>query len=148
MLVYFSQYSPIDKRLAPNLRRLKLNCVNKIVDVKSIEMLFEDDVFFSLTNFTLLAEITDLDVLHKVLSKLSNQCVYRFDVLWAVKDDVSLSDTSDILSNTFQQLKGPIPIELELTVKRDTYSVRAMTLPRMDVFFSVALHLGQNIVHG
>jgi hypothetical protein len=111
-------------------------------------MLFEDDVFSSLTNFTLLGEITDLDVLHKVLSKLSNQCVYRFDVLWAVKDDVSLSDTSDILSNTFQQLKGPIPIELELTVKRDTYSVRAMTLPRMDGFFSVALHLGRNIVHG
>ena len=45
-------------------------------------------------------------------------------------------------------MKGPIPIELELCVKRDMYSIRAMTLPRMGVFFCVDLYLRENIVHG
>ena len=145
MFVYFSQYIPINKRLAPNLRRLKMNWIEEI-NLKSIEMLFEDDVLFSLTNFTLLAKITDLDVLHNVLSKLSSQCLYRFDVTWnAMDDEVSLSDTSDILSNTSEQLKGPVPIALELSSERDHYSMRAMTLPRMDSLFSVFLF--QNAVH-
>lgn len=148
MFIYFSRYSPINKRLAPNLRRLKLNWVEKVVNMKSIEMLFECDVLLSLTNFTLLGQISDLDVLQNVLPKLSSECLYRFDVTWYVTDDVSLSDTSDILSNTFEQLKGPVPVELELTVKMDTYSIRAMTLPRMDVFFCVDLYLRENIVHG
>ena len=120
-----------------NLRRLKTNWVKEI-NLKSIEMLFEDDVLFSLTNFTLLGQITDFDVVHNVLSKVSSQCSYRFDVTWDVMDDeVSLPDTSNILLKTFEQLKGPIPIELEFSSKRDYYSIRAMTLPRMDSFFSI-----------
>ena len=116
------------------------------INLKSIEMLFEDEVLFSLTNFTLLAKITDLDVLHNVLSKLSSQCLYRFDVSWNVMDDeVSLSDRSDVLSNTFEQLKGPMAIELELSSKQDHYSMRAMTLPRMDSLFSVFRF--ENTVH-
>ncbi len=149
MFVYFSQYTPINKRLAPNLRRLKMNWVEKVVNVKSIEQLFECDVLFSLTNFTLLAQINDLNVLHNVLSKLSSQCFYRFDVKWNVIDEeVSLLDTSNVLSKTFEQLKGPMPIELELFLKRDNYSIRAMTLPRMDGFFCVDLYLRKYMVHG
>ena len=101
-MVYFGQYIPINKRLAPNLRRLKMIWVEKIINVKSIEMLFKCDVLFSLTNLTLLAQIRDLDVLHNILSKLSSQCSYRFDVTWYVVDELSLLDTSDILSNTFE----------------------------------------------
>ena len=145
MSVYFSQNTPINKRLAPNLRRLKMNWTEEI-NLKSIEMLFEDDVLFSLTNFTLLAKITDLNVLHNVLSQLSSQCLYRFDVSWNVMDDeVPLSHRSDVLSNTFEQLKGPMAIELELSSKQDHYSMRAMTLPRMDSLFSVFRF--ENTVH-
>lgn len=146
--VSFSQYTPINKRLAPKLRRLKMYWIEKIIKMKSIDMLFESDVLFSLTNFTFLAPIDDLNVLHHVLSKLSSQCLYRFDVTWCVMDDIWLSDTSDILSNTFDQLKGSIPIELEVYLEQDEYSIRAMTLPRMDVFFPVDLYLRDNIVHG
>ncbi len=148
MFVYFSQYTPINKRLAPKLRRLKMNWTEKVVNVKWIEMLFECEVLFSLTNFTLLAQISDLDVLHQVLSKLSSKCFYRFDVKWDVMDQVSVSETSNILSNTFEQFKGPTPIELELFLRGDMYSIRAMTLPRMDPFLFVDLYLGENIVHG
>jgi len=108
------------------------------IDLKSIEMLFDDDVLFSLIQFTLLAKMTDLDVLHNVLSKLSNQCSYRFDVSWNLKEDeVSLSDTSNILSKTFEQIKGSIPVELELSSEGNHHSMRAMTLPRMDSSFSI-----------
>ena len=129
------------------MRRLKIYWAEKVLHVKSIEMLFECDVLFALTNFTLLAEITDLNVLQNFLSKLSSQCLYRFDVTWYVMDEVSLSDTSNILSNTLEQLKGPMTIELELSLKGDMYSIRAMTLPRMDVFLFTDMHLHENIVH-
>ena len=110
------------------------------INLKSIEMLFADDVLFSLTNFALLAKMTDFDVLENVLSKLSNQCLCRFDVTWVLKEDeVALSDMSNILSKTFEQLKGSMPVELELSSKRNHHSIRAMTLPRMDSCFSIFL---------
>ena len=130
---------PINKCLVPNLRRLKMNWVREI-NLKSIGMLFGDDVLFSLTKFALLAKMTELDVLHNVLSKLSNQCSYRFDVTWNLKEDgMALSDTNNILSKTFQQLKGSMPIELQLSSTGNDHSMRAMTLPRMDSCFSVRL---------
>lgn len=76
-----SQYTPINKHLAPNLRHLKLNWIKTIIDMKSIEMLFECDVLLSLAQFTLSARIRNVDVLLSVLSKLSSQCLYRFDVI-------------------------------------------------------------------
>ena len=145
--VCFSKSTPVNKRLAPNLRRLETNWVEEI-DFKSIEMLFEDEVLFSLTNFTLLAKITDLDVLLNVLSKLSSQCSYRFDVSWNVMDDeVSLLNTTDILWNIFEQFKRSTPIELELSSRGNHYLMRAMTLPRMDVSLFVDSYLDKNIVH-
>ena len=122
--------------------------MEKIINVESIDMLFESDVLFSLTNFTLLAQIDNLNVLHHVLSKLSSQCLYRFDIMWDVMDDLFLSDASTILSNTFEQLKGPMPIELELSFKVEKYYIRAMTSPRMDVFCPVNWYICDNIVHG
>ena len=104
-IIYFSQVTPVDKRLAPHLSCLSMIWDEKIIDVQSIDMLFHCDVLFSLTNFTLSATITDPDTLRNLLSKLSPQCSYRFDVTSFVRSNVSLADTSNILSNTFQQLK-------------------------------------------
>lgn len=105
-----------------------MNWVEEI-NLKAIEMLFEDDVLFSLTNFILLAEITDLDVLHNILSKLSSQCSYRFDVNWKInKDEVSLSD-SNIVLNTCEQLETPMSIDVEL------YSSYDITKNRFTFFF-------------
>ena len=116
-----------------------MNWVQEI-NLKSIEMLFDDDVLFSLIQFTLLANITDLDVLHNVLSKLSGQCSYRFDVRWNVmNDEEPLSDPNSILSKTFEQFKGPMTIDLELSLEGNHYSIRAMTLPRIDPSFSIFL---------
>ena len=135
--VYFRRNTPIDKRLAPNLRRLKMNWAKEI-NLKSIEMLFDDDVLFSLTQFTLLAKIEDVNVLHNVLSKLSSQCSYQFDVAWKIlNDEVLLSDSRNVALNIFEQLKVPMSIDMEFFSKQDHYSTRAMTLPRMDSFFSV-----------
>ena len=125
-----------------------MNWVERAISVKSIERLFECDVLFSLTNFTLLGDITDLNVLHNVLSKLSSQCLYRFDLTWHIIGVVSLLDTSNILSNTFEQLKGPVPIELEVSLEENTYSIRAMTLPRMDSYVDVDSYLSEMQVNG
>ncbi|CAF3946870.1 unnamed protein product [Rotaria sp. Silwood2] len=79
---------------------------------------------------------------------LASQCLYSFDVDWSVTTVVSLRQTSKILSETFQQLKSPIPIELQLRLEEDMYSIRAVTIPRMDKYLSVYCYLRQNTVHG
>jgi hypothetical protein len=122
--------------------------IENIVTVELIKKLFERDVLFSLTNFTLLAEIAGPDVLHNLLSMLSSQCLYSFDVNWFVGTVVSPPETSKLLSNTFQQLKGPVPIELELYLKENKYSMRAVTVPRMDTTLCVYSYLHKNAVHG
>ena len=130
---------PVNKYLAPNLCRLKMNWVKEI-NLKSIEMLFDNDVLFSLTKFTLLAKITGVYVLHNVLSKLSIQCLYRIDVKWNVLDDkMSLPETCIVLSNAFERLKEPIPMELDLISERNQVWMRTVTLPRTDSCFSLSL---------
>ena len=126
---------PVNKRLAPNLRRLKMNWDGEI-NLKSIEMLFDDDVLFSLTNFSLLAKINSVYVLYNVLSKLSIQCLYQIDVRWNVLNDhMSLPDTVNYLSNAFERLKEPIPIELDLPSASENNMMRTITLPRTDSCF-------------
>ncbi|CAF4097305.1 unnamed protein product [Rotaria sordida] len=137
---------PINKHQASNLRRLKLNWNGRINTVDSINKLFERDVLFSLTNLKLWARMAGSHVLHHLLSMLSSQCLYSFDVKWFVESVVSLSDTSNILSDTFQQLKGPVSIELQLTLEENYYYVRAVTVPRMDKHICVYSYL-DNAVH-
>jgi len=155
--IHFSRVTPINKRLAPNLRRLNINWIanvvtvepiENVITVKSIEKLFEHDVLFSLTNFTLLAKIAGPYVLQNLLSMLSSQCLYSLDVNWFVGTVVSLPETSAILSDTFQQFKGPVPIELELSLEENMYSIRAVTVPRMDRSLCVYSYLHKNTMHG
>ena len=136
---------PINKRLAPNLRRLKMNWGGEI-NLKSIEMLFDDDVLFSLTNFRLLANINSVYVLCNVLSKLSIQCLYQIDVMWNVLNDhMSLPETINVLSNAFERLKEPIPIELDLPSANENNMMRTITLPRTDSCFWLSrLHYAMN----
>ena len=148
MFFYFSQVIPIDKRLVPHLRRLTMIWEENIIYVQSIETLFDSDVFFSLTHFTLWASITGPDILRSLLSKLSPQCSYRFNVTWDVTTVVSLAETSNILSNTFRQLKGPVPIELMLSLEKENYYIRATTIPRMSSHLCVDSYLYKNTAYG
>ncbi|CAF2892206.1 unnamed protein product [Rotaria sp. Silwood2] len=78
---------------------------------------------------------------------LSRQCLHSFDVIWSVGTVVSLSETSKILFDTFQQLKGPAQMELDLSLEENMYSIRALTVPRMDKRLCVYSYL-HNTVHG
>jgi hypothetical protein len=151
LLTHFSQVTPINKRLAPNLRRLKIEWFTSIINLESVNKLFERDVLFSLTNFTLLATIADPYVLQNLLSMLSNQCLYSFGVNWFMTIAVLSSlEINKILSDIYQQLKGPVPIELELSLEENmyqTYRIRAVTVPRMDKCLCVYFYLHKNTVH-
>jgi hypothetical protein len=116
------------------------------MNVDSINELFELDVLFSLTKFSLSAEVDGSYVLQDLRSMLSSQCLYSFDVIWSVGSVISLSDTSKILSDTFQQLKGRVPIELQVSLEENWYYVRAVTVPRMDKHLYVYTYL-HNTVH-
>ena len=118
------------------------------MDPESINELFERDVLFSLMKFTLWAWVAGTHVLHNLQSMLSSQCLYSFDVKWSVETVVSLSETDKILFNTFQQFKGPTPIELELSLEENMYSIRALTIPRMDKCLCVYSYLHKDTVHG
>ncbi|CAF4350606.1 unnamed protein product, partial [Rotaria socialis] len=142
------EITPINKRLAPNLRRLKIKWFNSIIQLKSINKLFERDVLFSLTNFRLYAKIAGPRVLHNLVSMLSNQCLYSFDVKWFVRIGMSVPNTDKILSDTCQNLKGSVSIELELSLKENVYSIRAATIPRMDKSLRVYSYLDKNTVYG
>ena len=119
-----------------------------MMNSESINELFERDVLFSLMNFRLLARMSGLHVLHNLQLMLSSQCLYSFDVRWSVKAVVSIVETSKILDDIFQQLKGPVPIELELSLEEEIYFIRALTVPRMNKCFCVYSYLRKNIVHG
>ncbi len=138
----------INKHRAPNLRQLKIKWFGPVIDLESVNKLFERDVLFSLTNFTFLAGIDGPHVLHNLLSMLSSQCLYSFDVKWFVRTVISLSETSKILSDTFQQLKGSMPIELKLSLQENWCFIRAVTLPKMDKSLDVYFYLHKNTVHG
>ncbi|CAF4278475.1 unnamed protein product, partial [Rotaria sordida] len=103
------QISRIDKRLVPNLRRLKITLKYDTNAMDLLDQLFDHNVLFSLTKFTLEGMVTGPNVVSK----------------WIVKTTISLSNTSSILLNTLQQLKERIPIELELCLYNDSYSIKA-----------------------
>ncbi|CAF4328177.1 unnamed protein product [Rotaria sp. Silwood2] len=142
-----NRVTPINRRLAPNLCRLNISWNECIVTVKSINQLFERDVLFSLIKFTLSAKMAGPHVLHNLLPMFSSQCLISFDVWWCVTTVVSLSEVSNILSDTFQQLKGSVSIELELSLEENMYSIRAVTAPRRDKYLCVYSYL-HNTVHG
>ncbi|CAF3685872.1 unnamed protein product [Rotaria socialis] len=143
-----NRVTPINKHLAPNLCHLTIKWSDSMMNLESINELFERDVLFSLMKFRLLAWVAGPDVLHNLQSMLYSQCLYSFDAIWSVRTVVSLSETSKILFDTFQQLKELAPIELELSLQENMYSIRALTVPRMDKCLCVDLYLHKNTVHG
>ncbi len=138
--------SSIDKRLVPNLRRLKISSKHVTFANGLLDRLFDCDVLFSLTNFTLVGMVIGLNVLRNLLSMLGHQCSYAFDVRWSVPTAISLSDTSDILLDMFRQLKGRVPIELSLELSENSYSIEASTTPRMNKSLDAYGYLKKNIV--
>ncbi|CAF3292720.1 unnamed protein product [Rotaria sp. Silwood2] len=111
---YNNQVSRFDKRLVPNLRRLKITLKYDINAMELLDQLFDHDVLFSLAKFTLEGMVTGPNVVSKLLSMLCHQCSHTYIIRWIVKTTISLSNTCSILLNTLQQLKGRMPIELEL----------------------------------
>jgi hypothetical protein len=68
-----------------------------------------------------------------------------------VKTTVSLAETSKILSDTFQQLKASLPIELELKMKsmdgiENRYFIKARTMPSMKKYLDVECYLHKKTV--
>ncbi|CAF4685277.1 unnamed protein product [Rotaria sp. Silwood2] len=141
------QVCRIDKRLVPNLRCLKITLKYDINAMELLDQLFDHDVLFSLTKFTLEGMVTGPNVVSKLLSMLCHQCSYTYIVRWIVKNTISLSNTSSILLNTLQQLKGRIPIELELCLYNNGYSIETFTLPRKDKSLCAYKYLNKNFVH-
>jgi hypothetical protein len=78
----------------------------------------------------------------------SDQCLYSFDVKWFEGIRMSVPNTNKILSDTFQRLKGSVPIELQVSLQENMYSIRAVTIPRMDKSLCVDSYLDKNTVHG
>ncbi|CAF2849983.1 unnamed protein product [Rotaria sp. Silwood2] len=59
---------------------------------------------------------------------------------------MSPPETSQILCDMFQQLKGPVPIELKLSFERNMYSIRAVTVPRMEKYLCVYSYLHNTVL--
>lgn len=146
ILIYFSRVSCIDKRLLPNVRRLKITSEYNTHDNVLLDRLFDRDVLFSLTNFTLVGMVTGSDVIRNLLSMLSQECSYKLIVRWTVKTTIPLLDRSVILLDTFRQLKGRVPIELELYLYEGGYFIKAFTLPRSNKSLDASAYLNENIV--
>lgn len=144
--MYFSQIIPINKSHAPKLSCLTLTWLTSMHS-KSLNELFERDVLFSLMKFRLRTTISDPQVLRNILSMLSSQCLYSFIVRWSVNTAVSRSTTSKILFDTFEKLKGSVPLELELFLKDNEYDILATTSLRRDKYLRVDSYFDENIVH-
>ncbi len=148
LLIHFRRVTPINKRLAPNLRRLDIDWVGRIT-VKSFTEFFERDVLSSLMKFSLFTTIDSPHLLYNLLPMFSSQCLYSFGIIWYMETPVSLSETSKILSDTFQQLKGSVPIELELSIGIGYMSsIRARTIPSMKQYLDVNSYLDKGTVLG
>jgi hypothetical protein len=147
-LIHFSRITSISKYLVPNLWRLKIAWFNTIMNVDSINELFQVDVLFSLTKFTLSGEVDGPNVLQHIRSKLSSQCLYSFVVEWHVKNVVSLSESDNIFFNIFHQLKGSVPIQLKMYLLMGKYYIRASTIPMVDTDLYVSFYLDKKTVHG
>jgi hypothetical protein len=117
------------------------------MNVDSINKVFEDDVLFSLTKFTLWARVDGPNVLQELRSKLSSQCLYSFDVEWRVKNVVPLLESENNFFNIFHQLKGSVLIKLQMYLLVLDYFIRASTIPILDTDLCVSSYLSKNIVH-
>jgi hypothetical protein len=95
-----------------------------------------------------MANVAGPHVIHNLLLMLSEKCSYALAVRWSVQTVLPSTDISNILLDTFQQLKGRIPIELELSLNQDSYSVVALTVPRMNKWLCVSHYLNKNTVLG
>ncbi|CAF0848431.1 unnamed protein product [Adineta steineri] len=141
-----NRVSNINKHLVPNLRRLKITLNNDIRDGESIDQLFDHDVLFSLTNFTLVGIVTGSKVVGNLLSMLSDQCSYTLMVNWRVRTMISYSETSIILLDTFRQLQSRIPIELKLSLYQQCYTIAVLTIPQAKKTLYDNEYLGENVV--
>ncbi len=147
LIINFSRISKINKNLVPNLRRLKITLGNYIDNVEPLDQLFDHNVLFSLTNFTLLGLVTGLKVVRNLLSMLCHHCSYKLMVIWNVETMISLSDTSIILLDTFRQLQSRIPIEIQLSLNNHGYSVSASTIPKIKRYLYTSEYLNENNVY-
>ena len=84
--------------------------------MKSLTEFFERDLLNALTKFKLNARIDSPQFLHHLPLILSSQCSYSFNVNWYVKNTVPLPEINQILSDTCEQLKGLMSMEIEISV--------------------------------
>ncbi|UJR14510.1 hypothetical protein I4U23_001506 [Adineta vaga] len=126
-----NRISNINRQLVSNLRRLKITLKHYNSSVDSVDQIFDRDVWFSLTKFTLLGPVAGPTSIRNLLSMLSSHCSYTLMVTWHVQNMISLSDTSTILLDTFRQLQSRIPIEVQLSLNDHNYCIVVLTIPQI-----------------
>ena len=113
---------------------------------------FERDLINALTKFKLNAHIDSPHFLHHLPLILSSQCSYSFIVDWYVKNTVPLPEINQILSDTCEQLKGLMSMELEISVisldNSHTCHMRAVTIPRMNKYLYIDSYFDKRTVIG
>jgi hypothetical protein len=127
--VLFSDDFPITRRMVQHLSHLSIKWNRTVVTIQGLTQLFDTEVLSSLSRFALSGEVASTNDLRQVLSVLSAQCSISFDI--RIYEGIRLvrSDVSQVLLETFRQLKSRTPIELTLELWSDSYMIQAVTLP-------------------
>lgn len=123
--------------MVPNLRSLQIKTDLCIDSLDQFDQLFDRDVLFSLKKFRLLGTVAGPEVVHHLISRLSEECLYSFNVRWDVADELSQANTSTVLLNTIREMKGRIPMEVQFYLYRYRYTAEAYTVPRLNKSLTV-----------
>ena len=133
----FSDDLPINRRVVSNLCRLSITCSDTSMTFADLTRLFDLEVLYSLSHFSLVGRVSSTSVVQQLLSILSVQCSYSFDVYWYDTPRLTRSEASKILVNTCRQLKSRKPIELTLKLCSDMYKIQLRTLPRRELHIDI-----------
>ena len=124
---------PIEQSTVPHLRRLKIRWNNhSYLDEITLSHqvpwdLFDRDVFFHLTHFSLMAAHFESHVVPHLLSMLSGQCSYSLDIRRGESAEPSIG--VNVVLHAIQQLKGRQPVQVEFNADSKPVNLHAFTVP-------------------
>jgi hypothetical protein len=129
----FSVGLPISRRMVSNLCRLSITCRDTSLTFEDLTGLFDLEVLCSLSHLALVGRVSSASVVQQLLSILSVQCSYSFDVYWYDTPSLTRTEASQLLVKTFRQLKSRQPIELTSDLCRNHCEIQLRTLPRREL---------------
>jgi hypothetical protein len=133
----FSVGLPISRRMVSNLCRLSITCRDTSLTFEDLTGLFDLEVLCSLSHLALVGRVSSASVVQQLLSILSVQCSYSFDVYWYDTPNLTRTEASQLLVKTFRQLRSRKPIELTLKLHSDMYKIQLRTLPRRELHINI-----------